>query len=149
MADFIPLLSTLLLGLLAGSLLTEATIFVPYWRRMEPAEFFRLHGTLGPNLFRYYAPLTVLAVSLSVGVAALYGRNNTPWLIAGGLCLIALAIFFIYFRAANNRFATHDMPDSALKDELVKWSAWHWTRTIIVIAAFGISIFGHLATSSI
>lgn len=148
MFEFIPLLSTLLLGLFAGSLMTEATILVPYWRRMEPAEFFRLHGSLGPKLFRYFAPLTVLAVGFAVGVGVIHRHNNTPWLIAGVLCLIALAIFFIYFRAANNRFAAHDMPDSALEGELIRWTNWHWIRTLVVVAAFGISIFGHTIANS-
>lgn len=143
MFEFIPLLSTLLLGLFAGSLLTEATILVPYWRRMEPAEFFRLHGSLGPKLFSYFAPLTVLTIIFAAGVGIIHQHNNTPWLIAGIMCLIALGIFFIYFRAANNRFATHDMPDAALAGELEKWSIWHWARTLLIITAFGISIFGH------
>ena len=137
-----------MLGLFAGSLLTEATILVPYWRRMEPAEFFRLHGSLRPNLFRYFAPLTVLTVSFAVVAAMLNRQNNIPWLTAGSLSLFALAIFFIYFRAANNRFATHDMSDSALKDELTKWSKWHWIRTVLVITAFGVSIFGHVIADS-
>jgi len=149
MADIAQLLSTLVLGLLAGSLLTEAIILVPYWRRMDPAAFFQLHGTMGPHLFRFFAPLTVVAVGLAIAVAVTKGAANAAWLVAAGLCLAALAIFFIYFRAANNRFATHDMPDASLAGELGKWATWHWLRTLIIIAALGASILGHTLEAGI
>ncbi|MBL4671536.1 MAG: DUF1772 domain-containing protein [Arenicella sp.] len=143
------ILTTLVIGLFAGSLLTEAIILVPYWRRMEPVEFFRLHGSLGPSLFRYYAPLTSAAVILAVTAAALAGASNVPWLISAGLCLITIAIFVIYFRAANNRFATHDISSDKLGRELQNWSNWHWLRTSLVIVALGTSIYGHTLRAGI
>ena len=143
MIEQVYILTTLAIGLFAGSLLTEAMILVPYWRRMEPKEFFRLHETLGPSLFRYYAPLTSIAVILAVTTAALTGTGNLPWLISAGLCLITIIVFAIYFRAANNRFATHDISNDNLAHELQNWANWHWVRTILVIVALGSSIYGH------
>ncbi len=143
MIDVLPLFTTLVLGLFAGSLLTEAMILVPYWRRMEPAEFLRLHGTLGPKLFRFFAPLTTSAVVLAVVTAVLVGFSNPAWLLTGVLSAIVLSIFFIYFRRANNRFATHTITAQELPDELARWSAWHWLRTGILIIAFASSIYGH------
>jgi ABC-type transport system involved in cytochrome bd biosynthesis fused ATPase/permease subunit len=110
---------------------------------MEPAEFFRLHGSLGPSLFRYYAPMTSAAVILAVTTAALARADNLPWLTSAGLCLTTLVIFLIYFRAANNRFATHDISNDNLASELQNWSNWHWLRTSLVIVALGTSIYGH------
>ena len=43
MIEMIHLASTVALGLFAGALLTEGSILVPYWRRMEPADFFQQH----------------------------------------------------------------------------------------------------------
>jgi hypothetical protein len=143
MIELLYLLTTLVLGLFAGSLLTEAMILVPYWRRMDSASFLSLHASLGPNLFRYYAPLTTAAVILAVLVAAMAGTSNIPWLISASLCLTVLAIFFIYFRVANNRFATHDVTEDELAGELQSWSNWHWVRTVLVIIALGASIYGH------
>lgn len=143
MIDMLSILSTLMLGLFAGSLLTEGSILVPYWQRMPPEEFFRLHGTLGPKLFRYFAPLTIITIVAAVIVAAINGAANMPWNVSAVLCLVTFAIFFIYFRTANNRFATHDISDEALESELVRWSNWHWLRTVLIIAAFGASIYGH------
>lgn len=143
MFDTLYLLSTLIVGLYAGSLLTEATILVPYWRRMDPAEFFKLHSSLGPRLFRYYAPLTASAVAFSLFVATLNFTENLAWNLTAGLCLTALLIFFAYFSKANKSFADHSLKDEQLAGELTRWANWHWLRTILVIIAFATSIAGH------
>ena len=129
-------LTTSVIGLYAGSLLTEGTILVPYWRRMSPEDFFSKHGEMGPSLFKYFAPLTTAAVALSVLAAVLAGGRH---IIAAGLCVSALIIFFLYFKKANASFADHSLADEDLKDELKKWAAWHWARTVIIIAALVIS----------
>lgn len=143
MIELFYLLSTLTLGLFAGSLLTEATILVPHWRRMDAEEFFRLHKSLGPNLFRYFAPLTTAAVSLAVVTAVIDGAQNIAWLASAGLSLVALGIFFIYFRTANNRFAEHSISKEELGSELKRWAGWHWLRTALAILALAASIYGH------
>jgi len=143
MIDVLYIASTLIVGLYAGSLLTEAQILVPYWRRMEPAEFFRLHGTLGPSLYTYFAPLTGGAVACAVVAAIVSRGDNLAWLITAALCFTALAIFFIYFKRANESFASHSLADADLAGELSHWARWHWIRTILIIIAFGASIAGH------
>lgn len=143
MIEAVSIITTLFVGLYAGSLLTEAMILVPYWRRMEPEEFFRLHGTLGPKLFRFYAPLTTSAVVLAVVTACLNHAENFAWNITAGLSLAALAVFFIYFSKANKSFAEHSLGDSELAGALTRWASWHWFRTILVIIALATSIAGH------
>lgn len=143
MLDALNILSTLILGLYAGSLLTEATILVPYWRRMNPAEFFKLHGSLGPKLFHYYAPVTASAVALALIVAIMNRGENLAWNVTAGLCLAALTIFFVYFSKANKSFADHSLKTEELAGELTRWANWHWLRTTLVIIAFAFSIAGH------
>ncbi len=144
MIEGIPILATFAIGLFTGSLLTEGMILVPYWRRMPPADFFRLHSSLGPSLFRYFAPLTVTAVALGV-LTVLVDQARTPaWLLTGILCFSTLAIFFIYFRKANNGFAEHSIAEDALGAELQRWAMWHWIRTGLMLVAFAYSIWGHL-----
>jgi hypothetical protein len=58
MIETLTVLTTLVLGLFAGSLLTEALLLVPYFRSLRFEEFNRSHREFGPRLFRYYAPLT-------------------------------------------------------------------------------------------
>jgi len=144
MLDFLNVLSTAIVGLYAGSLLTEAMILVPFWRRMKPADFFRLHGSMGPSLFRYFAPLTTLAVALSVIAATLNWASNLAWNITAVLCVTALIIFFVYFKKANQSFADHSLKNEELAGELSRWAIWHWLRTVLIIFAFTISIGGHL-----
>lgn len=141
MIDMLHLLTTIIIGLYAGSLLTEGVILVPYWQGMKPSEFFRLHGTLGPNLFKYFAPLTSAAVALSV-IAAIFGHNHWHGVTAA-LCCTALVIFFLYFKKANAAFAAHRLKDSQLEAELSRWANWHWLRTVIIIAALATSVLGH------
>ncbi|MEM6477138.1 MAG: hypothetical protein AAF687_13335 [Pseudomonadota bacterium] len=136
-------LATFVLGLLAGALLTEGAILVPYWRRMEPEEFLRLHSTMGPSLYRYFAPLTIAGVMLpaaSAGVSLGLGEEAPSRVAAGILCLCALGIYFAYFKAANAKFAEHTITASELPAELGRWATWHTTRTIIVLIAFGCSL---------
>ncbi|WP_371396673.1 hypothetical protein [Fretibacter rubidus] len=143
MLVILNVLSTSIVGLYAGSLLTEAMILVPFWRRMDPADFFRLHGSMGPSLFRYFAPLTTSAVALSVAAAALNRAENFAWNITAGLCVTALIIFFAYFKKANQSFADRSLKDKELAGELSQWASWHWLRTALLIVAFALSIHGH------
>lgn len=137
MLESLQILTTLMLGLFSGSLLTEGVILVPYWRRMQPEDFFRLHGTMGPVLFRYFAPLTTISVVLTVVSGVILGGWNIP---AACLCLGALAIFFLYFKKANDSFANHSLANEKLAGELKKWQLWHWLRTLMIIVAFLLTI---------
>ena len=137
MLELVTSLTTCVIGLYAGSLLTEGVILVPYWRRMTPEDFFSKHSEMGPSLFKYFAPLTTLAVGLSILTAILEGGRHT---IAAGLCILALIIFFLYFKKANASFADHSLANEHLKKELEKWSAWHWLRTFIIISALFVSV---------
>jgi hypothetical protein len=143
MLEFLNPLTTVTLGLFAGALLTEGAILVPYWRKMDPADFFRLHKEMGPGLFRFYAPLTIVAVMLAVGVAGiecLKGGASMGHLVAAGGGLAALSAFPLYFGTANKSFANHSIADEDLAAELRRWSSWHWARTIVVIVAFAASV---------
>lgn len=134
------LVATVALGLFAGSLLTEGAVLVPYWRRMPHADFMRLHGDVGPSLFRYFAPLTTLAVALSVVVAVREGVLWSGRTVAAALCVGALLTFFAYFKRANAAFAAGTLSESELGPELTRWSAWHWLRTVAVIGAFAAAV---------
>ena len=139
MIELLYIVTALAVGLLAGALLTEGCILVPYWRKMTPDDFFRLHGSIGPNLFHYFAPLTTVAVLLSVILGAsdiVANSANSAIRASTLLCVMALAVFFLYFKKANQKFADHAIPDSALAIELRRWAAWHWFRTALVVAAF-------------
>lgn len=134
------LFSCFALGLLVGSLLTEAMILVPYWRTMEAEEFLRLHSTLGPRLFLYFAPLTILGTMLPVIAAVLPVILGTPWhwlsVVPAIITLTMLMIYFAYFKGANEAFESGSVGVDGLSEELEKWTRWHWVRVVLGIAAF-------------
>lgn len=142
--EILQLISCFALGLLAGSLLTEAIILVPYWRAMEPKQFLGLHGTLGPRLYAYFAPLTILATILPVLAAVMpviLGEEYHCLLVVPAvITLVMLAIYFAYFKGANDSFKSGTVGVDGLSEELKQWAKWHWVRVILGMAAFFISL---------
>ncbi len=144
MAETLQVLTSLILGLFVGSLLTEGTILVPYWRTLEPKTFLELHPTLGPKLYRYFAPLTITATLLPTVTAAVCVGvgSETRWhsVVVAGLVLLILGIYFVYFKAANASFETGAVGVDGLPAELKRWATWHGLRTVIGMIAFLISL---------
>ncbi len=143
-ADTLQILSSLTLGLFVGSLLTEAIILVPYWRSIKPEIFLKLHGTLGPQLYCYFAPLTILATLLPAATAifCIWAGTTTRTfsVIVAVLMLIILGIYFYYFKDANDSFKSRSVGADGLPAELQRWATWHWIRTVIGFGAFLISL---------
>ena len=146
--DVLQLLTSLILGLFVGSLLTEGMILVPYWRSLKPKDFLALHGTLGPQLFRYFAPLTIAATVIPAATfvyCCWVGVDG--WIYSASVALIMLAIlgmFFFYFKNANASFALGSVGVDGLPAELSKWSWWHWLRTVMGLIAFVLSLLAPL-----
>ena len=143
-AELLQLLTSLILGLFVGSLLTEGMILVPYWRSLNPETFLALHGALGPRLFRYFAPLTV-ASTLIPAVTFIYcfwvgAEGWTYSAIVAAIQLAILGIFFYYFKSANASFASGSVGVDGLPAELSRWSNWHWLRTTMGLVAFALSL---------
>jgi Domain of unknown function (DUF1772) len=138
----ISLAATFFLGLLTGSLLVEALVFVPFWRTLSPEEFFELHHRFGPRLFQYFAPLTTVAVVLPL-LAAVVQRNAHDSLQRGFAAMLAVAVsasFPLFFRKANDEFANGTLADDALPEALQRWARVHAARTIVASAAFLLSV---------
>ncbi len=127
-----------------GSLLTEAFVLAPYWRTLEPKAFLALYATLGPRLYKYFSPLTILATVLTVIAALLPIVMGSPIsvlsLVPSILVLAMLAIYFMYFKAANSSFKTGVIEVDAVSAELTAWANWHWVRVLLGIVAFIISL---------
>ena len=141
MTNIISVTSTITLGLLSGSLTLEAFVLVPFWRTLKPDEFFAMHRRVGPQLFRYFAPLTTAAVALPV-VAAFVGRHGghsgRSWT-AAVLALVVLAFFPLFFQRANEALAARSLADSELRWALQRWARYHTGRTLLALVAFGFS----------
>lgn len=134
----LALLSTLSSGVLAGALLTEAYVLLPYWRKMHPKDFLSLHHKMGPSLFRFFAPITVAGTLLPVATfiaAILTGSKGIyGWGVSAAAGMAMLGIYFAYFKAANEGFASGAISTEDLPAELSQWAYWHHIRTAIAIA---------------
>lgn len=143
MLTLLDLASVVLLGTLSGALFTEGTVLVPHWRSLNPAEFARLHHGFAPRLYRFFAPLTAITVTVAIAtgiahVATDDSRNLWPSLSAAVAAVSLLLFYGVYFKAANTR-----LPATAAKDnqveldaELRRWQRVHHFRTAICVAAF-------------
>lgn len=142
--DLMSDLTSWILGLFSGSLLTEALLLVPYWRSLKFDAFYELHSVFGPRLFRYFAPLTAAAIILSLvsagrGFFALTGHDPLAWT-AAGLSILVLSTFFAYFGRANQAFAERRLSATELEVELARWHSVHNFRTLMALLAFAASI---------
>ena len=100
--EALQFISVAVIGLLIGSLLTEAMVLVPYWRKMKAEEFLRLHNAMGPSLYRYFAPLTVLGTIIPI-ITGIYSLVLTPSSVGLSVVVALLTatmfgIYFIYFK---------------------------------------------------
>lgn len=137
MTQFLDSVSVVVLGLLAGSLALEMFVFVPYWRTIRSDDFYGLHHQVGPLLFRYFAPLTGLAAVVPVA-AAVVGRNSagSSWRwAAAALSVGVLAFFPLFFKKANEAFASRSVAVADLPSALYRWAQVHTVRTAVAVAA--------------
>ncbi len=146
-SQLLPLIAAVSLGLLAGALLAEDRLLVPYWRTLSAETFYALHPTYGPLLFRFFAPLT-MAAPLAAVLAVAQVTLQSGALTARSLAAIAaavltcslVAIYLLYFKAANEAFARRAVSTTDLPAALARWAAWHRARVLICLAAFGLSL---------
>lgn len=139
MSEFFDVASVLAVGLLAGGLVMEAFVLVPFWRSLDADDFSTLHHRFGPRLFSYFAPLTTVAVVAPI-LAAVVGRDadGSAWRwAAAGSSLIVVAFFPLFFKGANEALASRSVPDAQLPTALRQWSLVHNARTLASVGALG------------
>ncbi len=142
-----PLLAAASLGLLAGALLAEDRLLVPYWRTLPAEAFYALHPTFGPMLYRFFAPLTMAAplaaalamVQVTLEVGGLTSRSLAATATAA-LTFSLVAVYFLYFKSANDALSRRAVSATDLPATLARWAAWHRARVYIAAAAFGLSL---------
>jgi hypothetical protein len=146
-SHLLPLLAALSLGLLAGALLAEDRLLVPYWRTLSAEAFYALHPTYGPLLYRFFAPLTMAAPPAAV-LAAVQVTLQSGGLAPRSLAAIAaavltcslVAIYLVFFKAANDAFVQRAVSATDLPTVLARWAAWHRARVVVCVSAFALSL---------
>ncbi|WP_439575286.1 hypothetical protein [Phreatobacter sp.] len=145
-SHLLPLFAAASLGLLAGALLAEDRLLVPYWRTLPAEAFYALHPTYGPLLFRFFAPLTMVVppaavlAAVQVTLQSGLGPRSLAAIAAAVLSCSLVGIYLVYFRAANEAFLRRAVPATELAAVLASWAAWHRARVVVCVAAFGLSL---------
>jgi hypothetical protein len=141
-----PLLSSLVglaavaLGLSAGAMLAEGAVMVPYWRSLPPDAFLRWYAENASRLLAFFGPLEIAGTGLALAAAVLSGARRAVAIgllvVSAALALAVLVPFPIYFRDVNASFAAATIAPDQVGEELARWAAWHWFRTVLGIGAF-------------
>jgi hypothetical protein len=143
LGDLLRQLSAAALGIFLGSQLTEGLVLVPYWRALPADEFLRWYAANDARLLRYFGPLTSVTALLAVAAAVVSwqeGHAVAAAFVPAGVMVAIVAGFFLYFDRANKRFAAGTIAAPAVAGELARWSAWHWTRTVLAGIAFAAAL---------
>lgn len=139
-SNILLLSSSLILGIFLGAQIAEACLFVPIWKKMNPDDFFEQHESVGPIIYRFFAPITIAATVIpliAVLVNLVFNSNQLMLLyILAGATLIFFSTYFLYFKEANQMFADRSISNEDLENELVRWGNWHWFRIIFEAIAF-------------
>ena len=137
-------LSTGFLGIFLGAQIAEGVLFVPYWKALQPKDFFELHQTFGKKIYQFFAPLTIIATLIPLLTVA-YGifiniGGQLPLILMGVFTALFFSTYFLYFKNANKMFAEASISHEDLPAELNKWGNWHWGRIVFEFIAFICSI---------
>lgn len=144
LAAALSVVAVLGLGLSAGAMLTEAVVFVDFWRALPPAEFLAWFAANEPGLVAFFGPLQTASAVLVLG-AAMLARPETGrglHVVAVLFALAALGLYPLYFRDVNAGFAAGTIAAERVPEELARWSRWQWLRTAIGTAAFAAAALG-------
>ena len=137
--DLLLLISAGSLGLFAGAMVTEGIVLVPYWRSLPPAAFFAWYAANDRRLLRFFGQLTSATALLVVVAAVVALWTGHPAAahaaLSAALMIAVVASFFLYFKRANQSFATASIDPAAVATELARWAAWHWLRTLLSFLA--------------
>ena len=143
--NFIVFVTIITLGLSAGAMLTEATVFVQIWQTMPPGEFLKWFSENEPLLVRFYGSLETASAILILVTTIFFWirgyRGKYLSLISFLMCIGVIITFFLYFQTANASFTASTIALGEVKSELSRWAIWQWARTALGIGGFATALF--------
>jgi len=134
------MLTSLVLGFLAGGMLVIGVSFVSFWKTLSPGDFQAWFASHSHLIGRLMIPLGVAGIAASVAavVACWFGPpSRRRWLLIAALSAIGvMATYPIFFAGANESFLRGGLSDSEVRSLLNRWATWHWIRTGLGVASF-------------
>ena len=139
-SSLVAFVAVVILGLSAGAMLTEATVFVQFWQSLSPSGFLKWFAENEPLLVQFFGSLQTASVILILVTTILFWiQGHHGKYLAGLSTLLVVAViitFFLYFQKANANFVTANIALDEVKYELSRWAFWQWIRTALGIGAF-------------
>ena len=121
-------------------MLTEAVVFVDYWRSLPPLEFLDWFGKYEPALVGFFGPLQTAGLVLTLFAVFAYAFPRREGLgllvLAAALSIAVLGLYIVYFKEVNASFVARSISESDVSAELERWALWQWARTGVGIGAF-------------
>ncbi|MBN8723014.1 MAG: DUF1772 domain-containing protein [Acidobacteria bacterium] len=136
--------TVIFLGLSAGAMLTEAVLFVPYWKKMPAQDFLAWFRNNEPHLVSFFGTSQILGLIVTLLVTILYQLQRLPnknlLAIATLINIFILLLYPIYFKQANASFAAATIDLNNVSQKLINWGMWQWVRTFLGISAFFVAV---------
>lgn len=128
------------LGVTAGAMFTEATILVPFWKTLNPLDFYNWYENNQKSLVDFYSPLEIISAFLSlVSFLVFYFKKHSgKWFmgLATFSSILVILTFFIFFKDANASFIAKSVPNNDLPGALATWANWQWFRVGLGFLSF-------------
>jgi len=140
------LLTLLVLGLSAGSMLGEQQTLVPFWKELSTEAFYTWYSSNSLRLKGFFAPMQISGAVLALIVAVTFyiqGRSGKVWMgLSACFALGVLVLFFLFFKETNAGFVARSFSSEQLPLVLEQWSTWQWTRIGFGTVAFIAALMG-------
>jgi len=127
-------LSIVIFSIFVGSQITEGFLLVPYWKTLSRVEFYVFYAKFGPTIGSYYKTLTIIATLIPLGICIYCFFNKSSALkysiVSTIFALLVIALFYVYFKDANQQFYDATFDAIQLKTVLRTWGHLHWLRVL-------------------
>ena len=140
-------------SLFLGSQITEGCLLLPYWKTLSTTEFYYYYAQFGKEIGRFYTILTVIAALIPLSTSIYCILKKSPALrnslISSFFTFLFIAVFYLYFKGANQQFYNTSLSGSEVTSQLVIWGHWHWFRVFLEFLALVFLILTfHVLTKS-
>lgn len=127
-------LSVAIFSIFLGSQITEGVLLAPYWKSLSTTEFYEYYSKFGPIIGRFYSILTIIAVVIpfSFSIYCYFKKSHALKysILSSFFAFLVIAMFFIYFKGANQEFLAGILDTIELQSALDNWQFWHWVRVL-------------------
>ncbi|WP_448612593.1 anthrone oxygenase family protein [Modestobacter sp. URMC 112] len=135
---FLALVSAVLAGLLAGSMILIDVVLLPFWRGVPPEQFRAWFAEHSGRIRAVMIPLGAGAAALNVASAVVQtakGPRAGAASVAAAAAAGVVAITVTVNEPMNHRFTDGPLTDAETASLLGRWARWHHLRVALGVLA--------------